>query len=619
MKNRKNKYLVESARIADAYLRMYEPKRVNEDTFADKAKELEEFGKWADAQPSAKIKTNQQSAVQTMKPQTKQLPKSTVSPDSSQFLSGISKVSGKMLGGVGNAFKVDKAKELEEFGKWVDAQPAAKIKTTQQEEIEYPENGDVEYTGEEEDYLTGKTDVRPKTLAPNARDEYRKSVGESYDNTEYKYYVVIKNNGKPVIESGYEFVEDAKDRAKEIRSELGRQAKVYTKNGLKTKFSIDSSDDGVWVRGDISKINENSRYGRLRVDPVEVFTIEISRVDDNGDYESVDDMKYATTFYDIDTAIDAAKRAYNEYAVDGDNIVVDVCGGEEEHENGDIYGEPVVVYTVDSNTVDEVGDIDTNESYEDNGEVDYGSDGDSKYAEDYEDDRLKNAIAVVKRICSKFGAKVTGVAEGPYSDSVSVFIKIKDDNKTPGVGFDMNRIMGVGYGIQRSLDKAGIIGTVGAGGYTGNTTKIILSKKNPIVESSMSDEDAVKVLANASLNDVEAADLGLISHEKADPYNVLDDDEDDGDDEEDEVSNEDIHAEYLQFLGGREPCVETRDGVIYFQYDPSRNVFAYGSATNTGLLEDGSMEYDKSESMLTNLENLHDEIYAKFGYPEDMD
>ena len=161
-----------------------------------------------------------------------------------------------------------------------------------------------------------------------------------------------------------------------------------------------------------------------------------------------------------------------------------------------------------------------------------------------------------------------------------MFIKIKDDNKTPGVGFDMNRIMGVGYGIQRSLDKAGIIGTVGAGGYTDNTTKIILSKKNPIVESSM---------------------------------------EDDGDDEEDEVSNEDIHAEYLQFLGGREPCVETRDGVIYFQYDPSRNVFAYGSATNTGLLEDGSMEYDKSESMLTNLENLHDEIYAKFGYPEDMD
>ena len=41
MKNRKNKYLVESARITDAYIGMY--RTVNEDAFSDKAKELEQF------------------------------------------------------------------------------------------------------------------------------------------------------------------------------------------------------------------------------------------------------------------------------------------------------------------------------------------------------------------------------------------------------------------------------------------------------------------------------------------------------------------------------------------------------------------------------------------------
>ena len=87
--------------------------------------------------------------------------------------------------------------------------------------------------------------------------------------------------------------------------------------------------------------------------------------------------------------------------------------------------------------------------------------------------------------------------------------------------------------------------------------------------------------------------------------------------DDEEISNEEILSEYREFLGDRMPIVETKEGEIYFDYDPIRNVFAYGGASNTGLLEDGCIEYDKSESMLKNLENLHDEIYEKYGYPDE--
>ena len=90
--------------------------------------------------------------------------------------------------------------------------------------------------------------------------------------------------------------------------------------------------------------------------------------------------------------------------------------------------------------------------------------------------------------------------------------------------------------------------------------------------------------------------------------------------EDNEPSNDSIYKEYVDFVGGREPCVETKEGVIYIEYDPSRNVLKYGTATNTGLLEDGNVEYDKDMTMQWNMQNVIDEIFDKFGeYDEEMD
>ena len=583
MKNRKNKYLVESARITDAYLSMY--KTVNEDAFSDKAEELEQFNNWASKQPVTKITTVKQ-------------PMDKIASTAAKTVAAVpSKTLGNATKGVAGTF-TKKAEELKDFNNWASKQPVAKIKTT--EEIEYPEDGDIEYTGEEEDYLTGKTNVRPKTLAPDAREKYRKTfescgknrgcakkVNEADDAVKY-LVAKLGKDGSPVASKGgngaygsqfseFDSLADAKKKCKEMSSKSGSTCIV-------SKVGKDGNEKVVFKCGG-KKVDEVAD-GKPHVDPVDIYTIQISRVLDNGDQEGIDEMKYAKTYYDIHDAVEDAKNAYAEYADGEDNIVVDIFAGEQEHESGDIYGEPYVILTVKDGklldmageevdmTEDEfIGNIDSaNESYEDNGEIDYGDDG-SKYAEDYADDKLKNAISVIKRICAKYGAKVTGISEGNRTHAI-ININIKDPNKVPGVGFDMNRIMGIGYGIEKACEKAGINAFI-AGGYIGNNAQLYLSKDNPIVESYATDDD------------------------------------------EDEVSNEEILVQYRKYLGNAMPVVETKEGEIYFEYDPKRNVLAYGGASNTGLLEMGSMEYDKNTTVQENLIRLSEEIYEKYGYPDE--
>ena len=73
----------------------------------------------------------------------------------------------------------------------------------------------------------------------------------------------------------------------------------------------------------------------------EVFTIQIERMDEYGEYEVVDEMKYAKTYYSFDDAVEDGKKAYDEYSATEDTpISVCIMGGEYEMPNGDIYGEP---------------------------------------------------------------------------------------------------------------------------------------------------------------------------------------------------------------------------------------------------------------------------------------
>ena len=73
----------------------------------------------------------------------------------------------------------------------------------------------------------------------------------------------------------------------------------------------------------------------------EVFTLQIERMDEYGEYEVVDEMKYAKTYYSFDDAVEDGKKAYDEYsAIEDTPVSVCIMGGEYEMPNGDIYGEP---------------------------------------------------------------------------------------------------------------------------------------------------------------------------------------------------------------------------------------------------------------------------------------
>lgn len=77
----------------------------------------------------------------------------------------------------------------------------------------------------------------------------------------------------------------------------------------------------------------------------------------------------------------------------------------------------------------------------------------------------------VERICNKHDARVKHV----YTDAdgnLGIIFAVDDPDRTPGVGFNMNAIMGAGHGIKKDLEKSGIYASVGAGGYVGNTAKI---------------------------------------------------------------------------------------------------------------------------------------------------
>ena len=721
MKNRNKKFLVESARITDAYIDMY--RRVDEDTndvknASNKIKEKkthlisgwDENGRPVTVDAVDKDNWKNFPAYMldkdidyTQFPQSKPV---TTNPSTSV-----------------KCVLPNKVDELKKIDNLASKQPAVKIKTT--EEVEYPENGDIEYTGDEEDYLMGKTNVRPKTLAPDAREKYRKTfescgkkrgcakkVNEADDAVKY-LVAKLGKDGSPVASKGgngaygsqfseFDSLADAKKKCKEMSSKSGsmcivskigkdgNEKVVFKCGGKKVCEAIDvdgkelnigdiviidpvgefdfedfvkdvivkikgtdvylKNHKGKFYSGDLVKSDDgidtyfnesNETNGGY---PKDIFTLEISRVLDNGDQDGIDEMKYAKTYYDIHDAIEDAKNAYAEYADGEDNIVVDILAGEQEHESGDIWGEPYVILTVkdgklldatgaevDTTEEEFIGNIDdANESYEDNGEIDYGDDG-SKYAEDYADDKLKNAISVIKRICAKNGAKVTGISEGDRTHAI-VNIKIKDPTKVTGGGFDLNRIMGIGYGIEKACEKAGINAFI-AGGYIGNNAQLYLSKAFPIIES-VEEERKYGIMngagdwfLNGTAQEITGEEFGpdaesafRFTHDGA--YKNLQQWQNNGDDEEYEVrilppTNEEILVQYRKFLGNAMPVIETKEGEIYFEYDPKRNVLAYGGASNVGLLEDGHIDYDKSQSMQWNLEQLHDEIYEKYGYLEE--
>ena len=88
-------------------------------------------------------------------------------------------------------------------------------------------------------------------------------------------------------------------------------------------------------------------------------------------------------------------------------------------------------------------------------------------------EQYKDILDKVDMICKKHDARTKNVYMS-RGDELNIVFAVDDKDRTPGVGFNMNAIMGAGYGIEKDLKKAGIPALVGAGGYVGNSSKITI-------------------------------------------------------------------------------------------------------------------------------------------------
>ena len=93
---------------------------------------------------------------------------------------------------------------------------------------------------------------------------------------------------------------------------------------------------------------ETDESKKSEADGKEVFTIDLTRIDADGNEESIDDMDAAKNFYSEDDAIAAANKLADDYKDDEGVVQAVVMGGETEKPNGDIVGEPIDIYWASS-------------------------------------------------------------------------------------------------------------------------------------------------------------------------------------------------------------------------------------------------------------------------------
>lgn len=107
----------------------------------------------------------------------------------------------------------------------------------------------------------------------------------------------------------------------------------------------DGADFGFW------QVDESKRKDSKKSEAEgnkDIFTLDLTRIDAEGDEEGLDDMQAAQNFYDEDEAIQAAKDLADSYRDDDDVVQVTVMAGEQEKPNGDIVGEPFDIFTASS-------------------------------------------------------------------------------------------------------------------------------------------------------------------------------------------------------------------------------------------------------------------------------
>lgn len=80
----------------------------------------------------------------------------------------------------------------------------------------------------------------------------------------------------------------------------------------------------------------------------DVFTIDLFRIDADGEEDRIDDMAASQTYYSDDDAIEDAKKIIDGYKDDDGVVFAVVMAGEREKPSGDIVGEPFDIYWASS-------------------------------------------------------------------------------------------------------------------------------------------------------------------------------------------------------------------------------------------------------------------------------
>lgn len=76
-------------------------------------------------------------------------------------------------------------------------------------------------------------------------------------------------------------------------------------------------------------------------------------------------------------------------------------------------------------------------------------------------------------------------------------------------------------------------------------------------------------------------------------------------------SNEEIEKQVKDYIGNRSPAFNLSDELgpdyeeVFIQYNKETNKLEFGFASNSGLLKDGEMEYDKTMDIQNNMEELY--------------
>lgn len=156
----------------------------------------------------------------------------------------------------------------------------------------------------------------------------------------------------------------------------------------------DGADFGFW------QVDESKRKDSKKSEAEgnkDIFTLDLTRIDAEGDEEGLDDMQAAQNFYDEDEAIQAAKDLADSYKDDDDVVQVTVMAGEQEKPNGDIVGEPFDIFTASSSDSATTAKYREKAGYTKTDGLDYYAKGGKSEAKKSEDFDMNQAFFQAKK------------------------------------------------------------------------------------------------------------------------------------------------------------------------------------------------------------------------------